>query len=134
MNDLGTAFEQIARELASQYSIGYYSTNRKRDGKFRKVEVRARPLTSPAFWLSFGDYPPDSLRAKEQGAVGTRIDIARDGKVTSCSIISSSGFPRLDEQTCNIVRRRARYRPAQDANGEPIPSFSILRFRWQVWD
>jgi VWFA-related protein len=42
MQDLGPAFEQIARELASQYSIGYYSTNTKTDGKFRKVEVRVK--------------------------------------------------------------------------------------------
>jgi VWFA-related protein len=40
MQDLGAAFEEIARELASQYSLGYYSNNPKRDGKFRKVEVR----------------------------------------------------------------------------------------------
>ena len=40
MDDLGSAFEQIARELASQYSIGYYSSNTKTDGKFRKVEVK----------------------------------------------------------------------------------------------
>jgi len=37
--DLGPAFEQIAKELSSQYSIGYYSTNKKHDGKFRKVTV-----------------------------------------------------------------------------------------------
>lgn len=40
MEDLGPAFEQIARELASLYSLGYYSTNTKRDGKWRKVEVK----------------------------------------------------------------------------------------------
>jgi len=38
--DLRYAFSEVAKELASQYSIGYYSTNQKRDGKFRKVEVR----------------------------------------------------------------------------------------------
>jgi VWFA-related protein len=42
MDDLRPAFEQIARELASQYSIGYYPTNTKKDGKFRKVEVRLK--------------------------------------------------------------------------------------------
>jgi Ca-activated chloride channel family protein len=42
IEDLGPAFESIARELASQYSIGYYSNNTKRDGKFRNVEVRIR--------------------------------------------------------------------------------------------
>lgn len=42
--DLETVFAQIARELASQYSIGYYSTNTKHDGKFRNVQVKvSRP-------------------------------------------------------------------------------------------
>jgi Ca-activated chloride channel homolog len=40
MMDLNSAFANVARELASQYSIGYYSNNSKSDGKFRKVEVR----------------------------------------------------------------------------------------------
>jgi Ca-activated chloride channel family protein len=40
MEDLGGAFQGIAQELASQYSVGYYSTNPKHDGKFRKVEVK----------------------------------------------------------------------------------------------
>ncbi len=42
MQDLGPAFDQIARELSSQYSIGYYSTNTKEDGKFRKVQVKLK--------------------------------------------------------------------------------------------
>jgi len=40
MEDLSSAFREIANELASQYSIGYYSTNQKHDGSFRKIEVR----------------------------------------------------------------------------------------------
>ncbi|MFH1574238.1 MAG: VWA domain-containing protein [Acidobacteriota bacterium] len=42
MHDLAPAFEEIARELASQYSIGYQSKNDKRDGKFRKVQVKVK--------------------------------------------------------------------------------------------
>ncbi|MGD0100630.1 MAG: VWA domain-containing protein [Acidobacteriota bacterium] len=40
--DLSYAFAEIARELGSQYSIGYYSSNNKHDGKFRKVEVKVK--------------------------------------------------------------------------------------------
>jgi Ca-activated chloride channel homolog len=40
MTDLEYAFAQVARELASQYSIGYYSSNAKHDGKFRKIQVK----------------------------------------------------------------------------------------------
>ena len=39
-SDLNYAFEQIARELASQYSIGYYSSNVRNDAKFHKVQVK----------------------------------------------------------------------------------------------
>jgi VWFA-related protein len=42
LQDLGPAFEEIAKELSSQYSIGYYSKNLKRDGKFRRVEVKIK--------------------------------------------------------------------------------------------
>ena len=39
---LKQAFDQIAQELRSQYNIGYTPTNSKRDGTFRKVEIRTR--------------------------------------------------------------------------------------------
>jgi hypothetical protein len=37
---LPQAFRQIAEELGTQYSLGYYPTNAARDGKYRKVRVR----------------------------------------------------------------------------------------------
>ncbi|MDQ3806297.1 MAG: VWA domain-containing protein [Acidobacteriota bacterium] len=44
---LPRAFRQIAEELRTQYSLGYYPSNAARDGKFRKIRVRAaRPNVS----------------------------------------------------------------------------------------
>ena len=40
LGSLPTAFANIAAELRTQYSLGYYPTNLARDGKFRKVKVR----------------------------------------------------------------------------------------------
>jgi Ca-activated chloride channel homolog len=40
MENLGDAFSKIAAELRSQYSLGYVSTNQKKDGKYRKVTVK----------------------------------------------------------------------------------------------
>jgi VWFA-related protein len=43
---LEKAFDQISEELRSQYVLGYYPTNAKRDGAFRKIKVEvARPDT-----------------------------------------------------------------------------------------
>jgi VWFA-related protein len=39
---LKEAFDQIAKELRSQYNIGYTPTNAKLDGTFRKVEIHAK--------------------------------------------------------------------------------------------
>ncbi len=41
-DDLGRAFEQIARELACQYSIGYYPSNQKHNRKFRGISVKMK--------------------------------------------------------------------------------------------
>lgn len=39
---LREAFDQIAKELRSQYNIGYSPSNAKLDGTFRKVEIRTK--------------------------------------------------------------------------------------------
>lgn len=38
--DLAAAFDEISRELRSQYSIGYTPTNPRRDGRFRQLRIR----------------------------------------------------------------------------------------------
>ena len=52
LQSLPAAFAQIAAELRTQYAIGYYPTNKARDGQYRKIKVtstrkgagvRARP-------------------------------------------------------------------------------------------
>ena len=40
VEDLDSSFREISQELRSQYSIGYVSSNPKRDGSYRKIEVR----------------------------------------------------------------------------------------------
>ena len=39
-NSMEEAFRQIQEEMRSQYAISYSSTNTKRDGSFRKIEMR----------------------------------------------------------------------------------------------
>ena len=65
MQDLGAAFERIATELASQYSIGYYPTNSAHDGKFRKVEVKVtRPGLIARTKKGYNAPKPDSKKKK----------------------------------------------------------------------
>ena len=41
-NRLSDIFYQIQEEMRSQYSIGFTSSNEKKDGSFRRIELRAR--------------------------------------------------------------------------------------------
>jgi VWFA-related protein len=40
--DTALAFEQLSRELRTQYSLGYTPINAARDGSFRKIRVQIR--------------------------------------------------------------------------------------------
>lgn len=46
LQDARAAFAQVANEIGTQYSLGYYPTNKARDGKLRliKVELRGVPV------------------------------------------------------------------------------------------
>ena len=39
-----TAFAEVAAEIGRQYSLGYYSTNKTRDGRFRQIRVDVRAI------------------------------------------------------------------------------------------
>jgi VWFA-related protein len=41
-NDFDTAFQRIVDDNSSYYMLGYYSSNDRRDGRFRKIEVRLK--------------------------------------------------------------------------------------------
>ncbi|MFD2579718.1 TonB family protein [Novosphingobium colocasiae] len=70
--------------------------------------------------LHFTDLPPD-LRKRRQGDVLTlRYRIGVDGTVSGCTILSSSGDPALDAQTCALISERFRFRPARDVQGNAV--------------
>jgi len=61
--DLSSAFRIIARELSSQYSVGYYPSNLERNGEFHRVEVRLKQ-TGYTARTKEGYYAPDDSTSK----------------------------------------------------------------------
>jgi VWFA-related protein len=45
LSDARAAFAQVAHEIGTQYSLGYYPTNKTRDGHFRSIRVEVRGVT-----------------------------------------------------------------------------------------
>jgi periplasmic protein TonB len=66
------------------------------------------------------DYPREALKQGWQGDVGADLVVNTKGRVSTCTIYQSSGHSVLDQATCELFRKRARFRPATDANGSPI--------------
>jgi protein TonB len=65
------------------------------------------------------DYPASAAAAEAQGTAQATLTIGPDGRVVGCNLIRSTGNGALDSATCNILRRRAKFTPARDSNGNP---------------
>lgn len=92
----------------------------------------ATPKGNPGNWATTNDYPSRALREEREGTTGFRVSVGADGRVTSCSVTSSSGSPDLDEATCSNVTRRARFTPATDGEGNPTTGSYSSRVRWVI--
>lgn len=85
---------------------------------------------NPAQFFGNDAYPSDAIRAGAQGRVVARLTVGADGRVSACSITTSSGNSSLDDTTCRIARSRVRYTPAKDENGQATVSTATLPVRW----
>ncbi len=48
LSEARTAFARVAQEIGTKYSLGYYSSNEKRDGSYRKISVELRGVPAGA--------------------------------------------------------------------------------------
>lgn len=46
LSEARLAFKRVAEEIGTKYSLGYYSSNEKRDGTYRKIKVEVKGLPS----------------------------------------------------------------------------------------
>lgn len=65
------------------------------------------------------NYPTRAAREEREGRVGVRVTIGPDGRVSSCTVSSSSGSPDLDQAACSGMTSYARFNPALDDAGNP---------------
>ena len=85
----------------------------------RKVQSAQSAKGDLRTLFSTDDYPAAAASAGAEGTVQATLTIGPDGRVAACNVTRSSGNSSLDSTTCNILRRRAKYTPARDSNGQP---------------
>lgn len=98
----------------------------------RFTPTNAVPKGRPGDWATTNDYPSRALREEREGVTGFRVTIGPDGRVTDCQITSSSGHADLDEAACSNIRRRARFTPAKNGEGQPTTGTYSNRIRWVI--
>lgn len=79
------------------------------------------------------DYPEDALAASQSGTTKFLLMIGRDGSVMDCVVAESSGIASLDAMGCQVIRERARFKPATNASGKPtVDTYVTPPIRWQM--
>jgi Ca-activated chloride channel homolog len=57
LNDARAAFAQVAADIGTQYSLGYYPTNKAKDGRFRTIRVEIKGIRGAKTRAREGYYP-----------------------------------------------------------------------------
>lgn len=90
------------------------------------------PRGNPGSWANSNDYPSRALREEREGTTGFTVQVGANGRVTSCTVTRSSGSSDLDNTTCSLITRRARFKPATDGNGDAVASSWSSSVRWEI--
>jgi protein TonB len=96
------------------------------------LSTPGKPKGNPGSWASPDDYPARALREERQGTTGFRVAYDASGKPTGCDVTSSSGHADLDDLTCKLIMRRARFTPGKDRAGNPTAGSYSSRVKWQI--
>ncbi len=75
--------------------------------------------------FSSTDYPAEAMKNHQEGRVQFLLLIDEVGKVAACHVLKASGVPVLDGMGCQVIGKRAKFKPALDKQGKPIRSTYI---------
>lgn len=96
----------------------------------KTVTKPPEPLVPISHWLRSGDYPRVLLGNRQSGIVKFRLDVGVQGSVDGCVIISETSEQGFADITCRLISERARFSPAQNADGKPIRSYYVNSAVW----
>jgi protein TonB len=80
---------------------------------------------------SLPPYPALSQRMGEQGTTLLKVAIDNTGKVTECTVVTSSGSTRLDSAAVEYVKANWRWQPPTQA-GKPVSATTEVSVKWDL--
>lgn len=73
-------------------------------------------------------YPEEALAQKQQGTVTLRFLVGADGKVKDARVVTSSGYPALDEAARAGIAK-CSFHPAM-AEGKAVEAWTLVQYVW----
>ena len=90
----------------------------------------AHVVGNPGSYFGPDAYPPEAIRAEEQGRSVVTVAIDASGTPTGCTTTASSGSTSLDAKTCAIALANLHYTAARDSHGRAVAGSYTLPVRW----
>lgn len=120
------AFESCTDELLTHWGIDVE--------KHRTMTRAISPLASPTTWILPEDYPTRMMEQNLRDLAHFRLNVSDTGLPTACSIQESTRQKEFDDAVCAALIKRARFDPALDAAGKPMPSYYLSSVTFQTPD
>ena len=90
------------------------------------------PRNGPQGWITNDDYPRRGITRELEGTTGYRLVVGSNGRVNGCEVTRSSGHGVLDDATCSLLQRRARFDAATGNRGEATVGTYSGSVTWQL--
>ena len=85
-----------------------------------KTKIATAAVGSVRRVFTDGDFPAEA--GNLEGKAQFLLLISERGDVSACYVLKPSGVPAFDGTGCQVIRQRARFKPARDAHGNPLRS------------
>lgn len=97
-----------------------------------KIVRPAWPPGGVVNWFNTNDYPREMVLERKESDVKVRLLVDAAGKITKCTSLSHFDAPEFNKTTCNALMKRAKFEPAELADGTKVPTYTTLRIRWEM--
>ena len=80
------------------------------------------------------NYPPAAWQRQIEGSVKVRVLVEVDGSISEFEILSAKPEGYFEQAIEDEVIPNLRYEPAEDADGNPLPSWDTFTYRFSLKD
>ncbi|MDZ4307797.1 TonB family protein [Allopontixanthobacter sp.] len=94
--------------------------------------VAVKPRNDPGAWVTTSDYRSSWINRELTGTAAFKVEVGTNGRAVSCLITRSSGHDALDQATCDLISKRARFEPARNSKGGKVEGTYASSVRWQL--